>query len=301
MRFVSGHLITSLSAILIFGPLKLISSQPAVLSPVASSSGHFANEREKLLPLFVGTFKVIGCQPDSGKPYDGSVVVIRKGLELFVQESINGRTRTGTGSIMFEPETPTLEVEFSDSGILVGYELGSSGDTRQPRAGGWVDPRGNNRVDRKRLGMEVWYNHQPAPSPAFEQTKLQRASLSPIPADLLGFYQGDYRVIGEETGTGRLYTGRIQAKREGERLTIEGWVDGQHSKGEFVSERLSAKHPVILIKCRIGHQSLLSLVNVQTVGDNYPRICGYFYPVGDTGVIITTAKPRLETWFFDWR
>ncbi len=300
MRFVSSFLITSLSTLLIFGPLKLIALQPAVLSPVASP-GHLVNEREKLLPLFVGTFKVIGCQPDSGKPYDGSVVVTRKGLELFVQESINGHTRTGTGSIMFEPETPTLEVEFGDSGILVGYELGSSGDTRQPRASGWADPAGNNRADRNRLGMEVWYNHQPAPSPAFEQTELQRASLNPTPADLLGFYEGDYRIIGEESGTGRLYSGRIQAKRDGQRLMIEGWIDGQRTKGQFVSERLSPKHPVILIKCRIGHQSLLSLAYVQTVGDNYPRICGYFYPVGDTGAIITTAKPRLETWFFDWR
>jgi len=188
VRLVSGYLITSVSAILILGPLKLIASQPAALSPV-SSPGHLANEREKVLPLFVGTFKVIGCQPDSGKPYDGSVVVTRKGLELFVQESINGHTRTGTGSIRFEPETPTLEVEFGDSGILVGYELGSSRDTRQPRASGWVDPAGNNRADRNRLGMEVWYNDQPAPSQAWEQTKLQPASLNPAPADLLGFYE----------------------------------------------------------------------------------------------------------------
>ena len=82
---------------------------------------------------------------------------------------------------------------------------------------------------------------------------------------------------------------------------INGWIDGQRSKGEFVSERLSSKEPIVLVKCRIGHQSLVSLVNVQTVGDNYPRICGYFYPVTDSGAIIATAEPRLETWFFDWR
>jgi len=39
---------------------------------------------------------------------------------------------------------------------------------------------------------------------------------------------------------------------------INGWIDGQRSKGEFVSERLSSKEPIVLVKCRIGHQSLVS-------------------------------------------
>jgi hypothetical protein len=300
MRLVSGYLIVSVSTILVFGPLKGIASQPQILSPVASS-GHLASEREKLLPFFVGTFKVIGCEPDSGKPYIGSVVVTRKGLQLTVRELVKGNIRTGTGTIMFEPETPKLEVSFAETGIWTGYELGNLGNTQQPRASGWVDAPGNNRADRQRLGMEVWYNEQPAPSAALEQIKLEHTSLNPDPADLTGFYEGDYRIIGEETSTGRLYTGRIQAKRDGEHLIIKGWIDGQRCNGEFLSEQLSSKEPVVVLKCRIGHQSLVSVAHVQTVGDNYPRICGYFYPVSNSGAIIATGQSRLETWFFDWR
>jgi hypothetical protein len=37
------------------------------------------------------------------------------------------------------------------------------------------------------------------------------------------------------------------------------------------------------------------------VGDNYPRICGYFYPVSDSSQVIPNSSPRLETWFFDWK
>ncbi|HEY4814712.1 MAG TPA: hypothetical protein VIH58_08545 [Chthoniobacterales bacterium] len=132
MRLVSGYLIVSVSTILVFGPIKGIASQPQILSPVASS-GHLTSEREKLLPFFVGTFKVIGCEPDSGKPYSGSVVVTRKGLQLTVRELIKGNIRTGTGTIMFEPETPTLEVSFAETGIWTGYELGNLGNAKQPR------------------------------------------------------------------------------------------------------------------------------------------------------------------------
>ena len=55
------------------------------------------------------------------------------------------------------------------------------------------------------------------------------------------------------------------------------------------------------VRCRVGRQSMVSQASVQMVGDNYPRICGYFYPVTNAGKIVTTASPKLETWFFDWR
>jgi hypothetical protein len=45
---------------------------------------------------------------------------------------------------------------------------------------------------------------------------------------------------------------------------------------------------------------MVSEANVQTVGDNDPRICGYFYPVSSAGKIIANVSPKLETWFFDW-
>jgi hypothetical protein len=298
MRLACGHLSRAVLAFLVLASLKGIASPPAAGAPVASAA-HSANQREKLLPLFVGTFKVVGCRPDTGEPYVGSVVVDREGLELAVQERIDGRMRTGTGAIQFEPETPTLEVDFGKSGVLAGYELGATRGTRQPRASGWVDPVGNNRENRKRLGMEVWYNQQPAPDPTLEQANL--AALKPTPASGLGLYEGDYRIIGADTASGRLYTGKIRASQDGEQLKIEGWIDGQRARGECVSARRFTKERVLLVRCQVGHQSLVSIANVQTVGDNYPRICGYFYQLSDSGSIVSTVQPRLETWFFDWR
>ena len=291
-------MITLVCVTLILGPLESTESQPVSPSPSASQ---WAEKREKLLPFFAGRFRVIGCEPDSGNPYSGSVVITRQGQQLLVQELINGSSRTGTGVITFEPETPALEVGFGKSGLSAGYEPGNLDGQRQPRASGWVDPAGNKLSDRNRLGMEVWYNDQPAPSPALAQTKLDHASRNRMPPESLGVYAGKYRIIGEETGTGRPYTGRLETKLTGERLNINGWIDGKRISGEFVAEFLRSKELVLTVRCRVGRQSMVSQASVRMVGDNYPRICGYFYPVTNAGKIVTTASPKLETWFFDWR
>lgn len=152
----------------------------------------------------------------------------------------------------------------------------------------------------ERLGMEVWYNNQSPPDPTFVQAELNSALKDQPETDpeLLQMDIGDYRIIGADTGTGRVYTGEVRVRFTGERLTIKGSIDGKAVRGEMV--RLAHFHRD-LIRYRVGAQSMLSFVGGYSVGDNYPRFCGYFYPQSDPDHVIPNTPPRLETWFFDWR
>jgi hypothetical protein len=106
-------------------------------------------------------------------------------------------------------------------------------------------------------------------------------------------------VIGQETSTARLYNGAIRATDEDGPLRVKGLVDGQAMNGELILPH--GKLGELAAKCRIGSQSFVGTLHVQGVGDNYPRIYGYLYPVSASGVVIPTISPRLETWFFDWK
>ena len=264
------------------------------------ASHYFARARESTLSALVGRFIVVGCEPDGGQPYRGSVVVTRQGNNLHIREVIDGKTRTGTGTIMFEPESPVLEVLFEKSGIRAGYETWPPGPRGQPRSSAWVGVAGGDYHDREKLGMEVWYDDQLPPDPASVQTQINRAlkDHAELDPELLPIAVGDYRVIGEDTGTGRVYIGKVRARSAGKHLKIDGSIDGKVVRGEMV--RFANWSPT-LIKYRVGAQSMLSFAGGYGVGDNYPRICGYFCPVSNSGQVIPNSAPRLETWFFDWK
>jgi hypothetical protein len=284
---------------IVLGTIKAIGAEAA--KDPHKLSDDFTKVRETTLSSLVGRFIVVGSHPANGKTYRGSVVVTRQGDTLQVQELIDGKTRIGTGTIEFEPETPTLEVVFEKSGIRMGFETWPSGAKRQqPRASGWVELANGNYHGRDRLGMEVWYDDQAPPSPATVQTQIDSIVKNQLGADteLQQIFIGDYRIVGEDTGTGRVYTGKVRVQLTGERLTIHGSIDGKVARGEMVC--FTDSKPT-LIKCRVGPQSMLSFVSGYGVGDNYPRICGYFFPVSDSSQVIPNSSPRLETWFFDWK
>ncbi len=285
-------------AIIVLGAIDATGSE-IVKGPHAVSD-HFAKVRETALSSLVGRFMVVGSKPGSGLTYRGSVDVSRQGNSLHVQESINGKISTGTGTIVFEPETPTLEVVFEGAGVRAGYESWPFGARQQPRASGWVDVANGDYRDRERLGMEVWYDDQPAPQPASVQTRLDSALKDHAETDLelLQMDIGDYRIIGEDTGNGRVYTGKVRVHFVDKQLKIDGSIDGKALHGEMV--RFTDPKPT-LIKYRVGAQLMLAFAGGYSVGDNYPRFCGYFYPVSASGQVIPNSQPRLETWFFDWK
>jgi hypothetical protein len=292
------YLAASVLAIIVFGAIKAIGAEAA--KDPHRLSDYFARVRETTLSSLVGRFIMIGSQPVTGKTYRGSVVVTRQGNSLQVRELIDGKTRIGTGTIEFEPETPTLEVTF-ESGIRAGYETWPSGaKRRQPRASGWVELANGDYHGPDRLGMEVWYDDQSPPNPASAQTEIDsivKNQLKPD-ADLQQIFIGDYRIVGEDTDTGRVYTGTVRVRLTGKRLTIHGSVDGKVVRGDMVCFPDSTP---LLIKYRLGAQSMLSFAGGYGVGDNYPRICGYFYPLSHPGHVMPNSSPRLETWFFDWK
>jgi hypothetical protein len=76
-------------------------------------------------------------------------------------------------------------------------------------------------------------------------------------------------------------------------------VEGKVSSGELVIDVSSKSKSALIARCRLGNQVAVSVLNVQGVADNYPRICGYFYPLDAFGNFVPGARPTLETWFFD--
>jgi len=285
-------------AIIVLGTIQAIGTE--VGKDSHRLADYFARTRETILSSLVGRFIVVGSQPVTGKTYRGSVVVSRQGNSLNVQESIDGKTRIGTGTIEFEPEAPTLEVVFEKSGIRASYGTWPAGARQQPRASGWVGLANGDHHGRERLGMEVWYDDHRPPDPASVQRQIDRIfkNQPKTDAELMQVDVGDYRIVGEDTGTGRVYTGKVRVQFTGERLKIDGSIDGKVAHGEMVCFTDSK---TTLIKYRVGAQSMLSFAGGYGVGDNYPRICGYFYPVSDSSQVIPNSSPRLETWFFDWK
>ena len=285
-------------AIIVSGMIKAIGAEAA--KDPHRLSDYFARTRETTLSSLVGRFIVVGSQPVSGKTYRGSVVVTRQGHRLHVRELIDGKARLGTGTIEFEPETPTLEVVFEKSGIRASYGTWPSGVRQQPRASGWVGLVNGDYHEREQLGMEVWYDDQRPPDSGSVQRQLNSVSENrpKMDAELMQVDVGDYRIVGEDTGTGRVYAGKVRIQFTGKRLTIDGSIDGKIARGEMVCFTDSK---ATLIKYQVGTHSMLSFAGGYGVGDNYPRICGYFYPVPDSSQVIPNSSPRLETWFFDWK
>ena len=261
---------------------------------------YFSRMRERSLAWLVGRSKVIGSEPASGKTYEGFVVVSRQGDRLFVKKTINGEVTTGIGTIKFEPETPVLEVAFNgkEPRVTAGYEF-RCGDCNQPRASAFIAPVGDNLTGRERFGLEVWYRNRPAPAPLPDQAWSRFAKDDPESDDLVRLYEGKYRIIGEDTETGRLYTGTVRLTRKHYHLQMKRSVEGKGSSGELVIDVSSKSKSALIARCRLGNQAAVSVLNVQGVGDNYPRICGYFYPLDASGNFIPGAHPTLETWFFD--
>lgn len=287
--------------IIVSGRIKAIGAE--VAKDPHRLSDHFAKARETTLSSLVGRFIVVGSEPVTGKTYRGSVVVTRQGNSLHVRELIDGKARIGTGAIEFEPEAPTLEVVFEKRGIRASYGTWPFGAKEQPRASGWVRLANEDYRRRERLGMEVWYDDQRPPYPASVQTQINSVleNQPKTDAELMQADVGDYRIVGEDTGItgkGRVYTGKVRVRFTGKRLTIHGSIDGKLVRGEMVCF-IGAKPT--LIKYQAGGQSMLSFAGVYGVGDNYPRICGYFYPVSDSSQVIPNSSPKLETWFFDWK
>jgi hypothetical protein len=266
-----------------------------VIAPIAPSGARGATP----LDCLTGRFVVIGQEPDSGRTYSGSVSVRREGDRLLIKKTVHGKLISGTGTVAIEAESPVLEVAYRvESGtVIAGFEF-RCGDHNQPRASGWVSPVDGDFSQRNRLGLEVWYYDRAPPmvppsilhrSPSLSK---ERAS---VREDLLGLFEGKFRVIGLDIGSGQVYTGRIIAKPDSGILGIMGTVNGKVSTGALT---LSPNQSLVIARYRMGRQTVGAVLNEQTVGDNYPRLCGYFFSINPSGV--SAANPRLETWFYDW-
>lgn len=76
----------------------------------------------------VGTYSLIGKNPDSGKDYTGTVTVTRTGDTYAVVWNIGGGESVGTGigARLLEDHITMGPATDEDTGISVGYKLGDT-------------------------------------------------------------------------------------------------------------------------------------------------------------------------------
>jgi hypothetical protein len=253
---------------------------------------------EDSLACLPGKFVVVGQEPDSGRTYRGSVSVRRQGDQLLIEKTVNGELISGTGTIAIEAETPVLKVQYriESHTIIAGFEF-RCGDQNQPRASGWVSPVDGDLSQRNRLGLEVWYYDRapPAVAPSIRRSADLSKERGSASDDLLNLLRGKFRVIGYVIGSGQVYTGRIVGTPDAGLLSITGRIQGKPTTGELT---LSPNRSLVIARYRTGNRMVGAFLNEQTVGDNYPRLCGYFYLIHSSAA--SAANPRLETWFYDW-
>jgi hypothetical protein len=111
--------------------------------------------------------------------------------------------------------------------------------------------------------------------------------------DLLRFLEGRYRLVGKEANANRTFLGEVLIKRKGKTLEITRLINGTRTRGTGSIDLATADRIKVL---RARYQG--GLEGNYLFGsdlDNYARITGYIYRVGQR----TTRNPGLEALFAD--
>ncbi|PKN86016.1 MAG: hypothetical protein CVU51_07835 [Deltaproteobacteria bacterium HGW-Deltaproteobacteria-1] len=88
------------------------------MSSVAFATGPLKDRdrEDSLLGFITGSYEVIGKRPDGGGTYQGTMTLVRKGRELVITRTIEGRKITGTAKIIAatSDEIPVLQADFTE-------------------------------------------------------------------------------------------------------------------------------------------------------------------------------------------
>ena len=122
---------------------------------------------DDLLGFLTGSYRLIGKEPDSNKPFVGRVVINQKGQQLQVLRTVNGVTIEGIGRIeKAAPESSrVLRIRFrSGNNKFEGTYLYHSDLDNYARITGYlykIDPKTGIPIDTKNPGLEALFPEGP--------------------------------------------------------------------------------------------------------------------------------------------
>ena len=111
--------------------------------------------------------------------------------------------------------------------------------------------------------------------------------------DLLGFFQGQYTLIGSYPDSQAVYKGAASFKQVQGYLQVERTINGTKTSGTARLEKAQmAEVQVLRIRFQQGSKSYEETCLFQPDLDNYARLSCYLYQPG-----IKTRQPGLEAYF----
>ena len=142
----------------------ILSESGFATSPTPSPT---SDDIDDLLGFLAGSYRLVGKELDSNKPFIGQVIINLKGKQLQVLRTVNGITTEGVGRIeMAAPESSrVLRIRFgSGNNKFEGTYLYHSDLDNYARITGYlykIDPKTGVQIDTKNPGLEVLFPEAP--------------------------------------------------------------------------------------------------------------------------------------------
>jgi hypothetical protein len=100
---------------------------------------------------------------------------------------------------------------------------------------------------------------------------------TPDAAALRGFLAGDYRLIGQEAGSGATYSGSIELREKEDGFAVTRIIAGVTTEGRAAIETSREGNPVLRIRFASEGRPYEGTYLWRSDLDNYPRLTGYVY------------------------
>ncbi len=115
---------------------------------------------------------------------------------------------------------------------------------------------------------------------------------APDKAFLLGFLEGEYRLVGQRPGSGTAYVGCVSFRQRAGRFEITRTVAGVRTRATATIETTGEGSAVLKSRFVVEGVDYEATYLWRSDLDNYPRLTGYVYRVG-----ASTISPGLEALF----
>jgi hypothetical protein len=147
--------------------LALFLTQSGLATSATPTPTPTSEDLDDLLDYFTGSYRLIGKELDSEKPFIGRVVIKRKEKQLQVLRTVNGITSEGVGRIEFASlgESRVLRIRFtSGNNKFEGTYLFHSDLDNYARITGYlykIDPKTGVPINTKNPGLEALFPEAP--------------------------------------------------------------------------------------------------------------------------------------------
>jgi hypothetical protein len=144
--------------------LLFLAGSASATSPTPSPT---SDDIDDLLGFLTGSYRLVGKELDSNKPFVGQVIINLKGKQLQVLRTVNGVTMEGVGRIeVASPESSrVLRIRFTNgNNKFEGTYLYHSDLDNYARITGYpykIDPKTGVPIDTKNPGLEALFPEAP--------------------------------------------------------------------------------------------------------------------------------------------